>query len=62
MMVTAVLTDAFREGGVGIGIKYRIDGKLFNLSRFPANTKDKYHTIRNLLFAHGGSEVHLQDV
>ena len=31
MMFTAMLTDTFKEGDNGIPIRYRFDGKLFNL-------------------------------
>lgn len=46
-----MLTDAFRDGDIGVGIKYRTDGKLFNLQRLKARTKVKEDTIRDFLFA-----------
>ena len=33
MMFSAMLTDAFQDGDSGIPIRYRFDGKLFNLRR-----------------------------
>ena len=33
MMFSAMLTDAFQDGDNGIPIRYRFDGKLFNLRR-----------------------------
>jgi len=34
-----MLTDAFRESHVGIGITYRTDGSIFNLRRLQAATE-----------------------
>ena len=36
MMFSAMLTDAFQDGDNGIHIRYRVDGKLFNLRRLQA--------------------------
>ena len=36
MMFSAMLTDAFQDGDNGIPIRYRFDGKLFNLRRLQA--------------------------
>ena len=38
MMFSAMLTDAFQDGDNGIPIRYRFDGKLFNLKRLQANS------------------------
>ena len=46
-----MLTDAFREANVGIGIRYRMDGSVFNLRRLQARTKVSTDTINDLLFA-----------
>ena len=51
IMFSAMLTDAFRDGDIGVDIKYRTDGKLFNPRRLQAKTKVKSDTIRDLLFA-----------
>lgn len=47
-MKFAMLTDGFRDGDVRIGIKYRTDGKLFNLQ---AKIKVMTDSIRDFLFA-----------
>ena len=39
IMFLAMLSDALRNGDVGIKINYRMDGKLFNLRRLKAKTK-----------------------
>ena len=51
IMFSAMLTDAFGNGDVGINIKYRTDGQLFNLRRLQAKTKVQSVTIRDFLFA-----------
>ena len=50
-MFSAMLTDAFKDGDVGIPIRYRTDGKLLNLRRLQAKTKVKTEVIRDFLFA-----------
>ena len=50
LMFSAMLTDAFRDGDVGIGIRYRTDGMLFNLRRLQAKTKVMADIIRDFLF------------
>ena len=47
MMFSAMLTDAFQDGDNGIPIRYRSDGKLFNLRRLQA--KSKVQTSSSLL-------------
>ena len=39
MMFSAMLTDAFQDGGNGISIRYHFNGKLFNLRRLQAKSK-----------------------
>ena len=39
MMFSAMLKDAFRDGGNGIPIRYRFDRKLFNLRRLQVKSK-----------------------
>ena len=51
MMFSAMLTDAFQDGDNGIPIRYRFDGKLFNLRRFQANSKVQTAVLDEFLFA-----------
>ena len=51
MMFSAMLSDAFREGDIGVGFHYRTDGKLFNARRLQAKTKVHDDTARDFLFA-----------
>ena len=51
LMLPVMLTDAFRDGDIGIGIRYRKDGKLFNLKRLQAKAKVMTDIIRYFLFA-----------
>jgi len=65
LLFSAMLTNAFRDGDVGVGIRYRTDGKLFNPRRLQAKTKVMTDTIREFLFAddcalNAGSEADLQ--
>ena len=39
MMFSAMLTATFQDGDNGIPIRYRFDGKLFNLRRLQAKSK-----------------------
>ena len=50
LMFSAMLTDAFAGTDVGIGIKYRFDGSVFNLRRLQAKTKTKCDTLNDFLF------------
>ena len=66
IMFSAMLSDAFRNGDVGIKINYRMDGKLFNLRRLKAKTKVMSEIIKDFLFAddcalNAGSEEDMQD-
>ena len=51
MMFSAMLTDAFQEGDNGIPIRYRFDGKLFNLRRLQAKSKVQTEVLDEFLFA-----------
>ena len=50
MMFSVMLTDAFQDGDNGIHIRYRFDGKLFNLRRLQAKSKVQTEVL-DLLFA-----------
>lgn len=65
VMFSAMLSDAFRNSVVGIRIKYRSDGSLFNLRRLKAKTKVRVSTINDFLFAddctlNAASEANMQ--
>ena len=51
MMFSAMLTDAFQDGDNGIPIRYRFDGKLFNLRRLQAKSKVQIEVLDEFLFA-----------
>ena len=51
MMFSAMVTDAFQDGDNGIPIRYRFDGKLFNLRRLQAKSKVKTEVQDEFLFA-----------
>ena len=51
LMFTAMLHDAFSDSSPGIDIRYRTDGKLFNLQRLKAKTKVHFDKLRDFLFA-----------
>ena len=51
IVFAVVLTDAFRDGDVGININCCIDEQFFNLRRLQAKTKVQSVTIRDVLFA-----------
>ena len=53
MMFSAMLTDAFQNGDNGIPIRYRFDGKLFNLRRLQAKSKVQTEVLDEFLFAVG---------
>ena len=50
-MFSAMLTDAFQDGDHGIPIRYRFDGKLFNLRRLQAKSKVQTEVLDEFLFA-----------
>ena len=51
MIFSAILAEAFRDNSDGIPIRFRRDGKLFNLRRLHAKSKVKMDCVRDLLFA-----------
>ena len=51
MMFSAMLTDAFQDGDNGIPIRYRIDGKLFNLRRLQSKSKVKTEVLDEFFLA-----------
>ena len=51
MMFTAMLSDAFCNDAENMKIKFRTDGRLFNLRRLQAKTKVEEESVRDLLFA-----------
>ena len=51
LMFSVMLTDAFADTDIGIGIRHRMDGSVFNLRRLKAKTKVKTNTIDDFLFA-----------
>ena len=51
MMLSAMLSDAFRDCKLGIGIRYRNDGNLFKPRRLQAVTKVRETVLRDFLFA-----------
>ena len=51
MMFSAMLTDAFQDGDNDIPIRYRFDGKLFNLRRLQAKSKVQTEVLDEFLFA-----------
>jgi len=50
-MFLAILTDAFSDGDMGVCIRYRTGGKLFDLRWLQAKTKVHTGTINDFLFA-----------
>lgn len=51
MVFSAMLSDAFRDGDIGVSFRYRTDGSLFNLRRLQAKTKVREDTALEFLFA-----------
>ena len=50
MMFSVKLTDAFQDGDNCIPIRYRFDGKLFNLRRLQAKSKVQREVLDEFLF------------
>ena len=57
MMFSAMLTDAFQDGDNGIPIRYRFDGKLFNLRRWQAKSKVQTEVLDEFLYADNMAKV-----
>ena len=57
LMFSAMLTDAFQDGDNGIPIRYRSDGKLFNLRRLQANAKVQTEVLDEFLHADDMAKV-----
>ena len=51
MMFSVMLTGDFQDGDNGIPIRYRFDGKLFNLRRLQAKSKVQTDVLDDFLFA-----------
>ena len=51
MMFIAMLSDAFCNNAESMKIKFRTDGRLFNLRRLQAKTKVQEESVRDMLFA-----------
>ena len=51
MMFSAMLTDAFCLGDIGVNFKFQADGKPFNLLRLQTKTKVQKGIARGFLFA-----------
>ena len=51
MMFSAIPTAAFQDGDNGIPIRYRFDGKLFNLRSLQAKSKVQTEVLDEFLFA-----------
>ena len=51
MMFSAMPTDSFQHSDIGIPIRYRFDGKLFNLRRLQAKSKVQTEVLDEFLFA-----------
>ena len=51
IMFSAMFTDAFQDGNNGKPIRYRFDGKLFNLKGLQAKSKVQTEVLDDFLFA-----------
>ena len=51
MVFSAMLSDTFHDGDIGVSFRYRTDGSLFNLRRLQAKTKVREDTAHDFLFA-----------
>ena len=65
IMFSAMLSEAFQDDAHGIPLRFRTDGKLFNLRRLQAKTKVEETLVRDMLFAddcalNASSELEMQ--
>ncbi|CAI9610076.1 unnamed protein product [Staurois parvus] len=65
IMFSCMLSDTFQNSPLGVSLRYRTNGKLFNLRRLQAVTKIKETVLRDFLFAddcalNAGSEKEMQ--
>lgn len=51
LMFSAMLSDAFKDTDPGINIRFKTDGKLFNLRHLQAVMEVKETVLRDFLFA-----------
>ena len=51
MMFSSIFTDAFQDGDNGIPIRYRFDGKFFNLRRLQTKSKVQTEMLDEFLLA-----------
>ena len=51
MQFSTMLTDALQDCDTGVNIKYRFDGKLFNLWRLQVKSKVQTDLLDELLYA-----------
>ena len=57
LMFFAMFTDAFQDGDNGIPVRYRFDGKLFNLGRLKAKSKVQTEVLDEFLFVDDMAKV-----
>ena len=57
MMFSVMLKDIFQDGDNGISIRYRLDGKLFNLKRLQAKPKVQTEVLDESFFADDMAKV-----
>ena len=51
MMFSVMHTDAFQDSDAGFRIRYRFDGKIFNLRRLQTKSKVQTDVLDELLYA-----------
>ena len=54
-MFSGMLTNAFKDADIGIGIMYRTDALIFKPQELKAKTKIKFDTIKEFLFTDDGA-------